>query len=186
MRRKAMPVLLVGAMLAGPAILHGRWTGVASAGTIDEGDLNKILLNTDGSATIRSTIASTSAKIRFNVTTDQDIAVLAPDQDGGSLVFSMRFRDNGPGTRIIATLKRVALNGFNFSALQQTETLATIDSEESPPSEEWQTGWGRWHKGFNHGLKFLNDGYVVEVQMIKNNGSGNPGVMGVQVYRDED
>jgi hypothetical protein len=185
MRRKAVPVLLVGAMLAGPVVLHGRWTGVASAGTIDEGDLNKIALNTDGSATIRSTITSTSAKIRFNVTTDPDIAALPPDQEGGSLVFSMRFRDNGPGSRLVATLKRVTLAGFNFNAPQQTETLATIDSEESPPSEEWQTGWGRWHKGFNSGLKFLNDGYVVEVQMIKINGSGNPGVMGVQVYRDE-
>jgi hypothetical protein len=186
MRRKAVPVLLVGAMMAGAVVVRGHWTGVASAGTIDEGDLNKIVLNTDGSATIRSTITGTSAKIRFNVPSDEDIRTLAPDQDGGSLVFSMRFRDNGPGTRIIATLKRVALNGFNFNALQQTETLATIDSEESPPSEQWQTGWGRWHKGFNTGLKFLNDGYVVEVQMIKNNGSGNPGVMGVQVYRDED
>jgi len=183
--RKALPVLLVAGMLAGTVAVRGHWTGVASAGTIDEGDLNKVVLNTDGSATIRPTISSTSAKIRFNVTSDRDIVELAPEEAGGSLEFTMRFRDNGPGAHIVATLKRVTLNGFHYSRPQGTETLATIDTDEYPQSEEWQTGWGRWPKGFNSGLKFLDDGYVVEVQLIKNNAEGNPGVMGVQVYRDE-
>ena len=184
--RKVLPVLLVTGMFAAPVVVRSHWTGVASAGTIDEGDLNKIVLNTDGSATVRSTISSTSAKIRFNVTSDRDIVEFAPEQDGGSLVFSMRFRDNGPGAHIVATLRRVSLNGFHFERPQQTETLATIDTDEYAPSAEWQTGWGRWPKGFNRGLKFLDDGYVVEVQLIKNNAEGNPGVMGAQVYRDED
>jgi hypothetical protein len=183
--RKLVPVLLAVGMFAAPVALRGHWTGVSSAGTIDEGDLNKILLNNDGSATIRTTISSTSAKIRFNVTADPDITPLPPDQFASALEFSMRFRDNGPGARVIATLKRVALNGFQFNNPQVTETLATIDSDASPASEEWQTGWGRWSNGFNRGLKFLNDGYVVEVQIIKNNSAGTPGVMGVQVYRDE-
>jgi hypothetical protein len=184
--RTALQVSVVAGMLAASVVVRGQWTGVASAGTIDEGDLNKIVLNTDGSATIRPTISSTSAKIRFNVTSDPDIVTLFPGQSGGSLEFSMRFRDNGPGAHIVATLKRVALNGFHFERPQQTETLATTDTDEYPQMEEWQTGWGRWPKGFNSGLKFLDDGYVVEVQLIKNNAAGNPGLMGVQVYRDED
>lgn len=183
--RKALPVLLVVGMLAASVVLRAQWTGVASTGTIDEADLTKIVFNTDGSATIRPTISSTSAKIRFNVSQNRDIDLLPPGEIGGSLVFSMRFRDNGPGAHIVATLKRVTLNGFDFERPQRTETLATIDSEESPQTEAWQTGWGRWPKGFNAGLKFLDDGYVVEVQLIKNNAAGNPGVMGVQVYRDE-
>jgi hypothetical protein len=182
--RKVMPVLLVVGLLAAPVVLRAHWTGVASAATIDEGDLNKIVLNNDGSATIRTTISSTSAKIRLNVTADPDITPLPPDRIDGWLEFSMRFRDNGSGARVIATLKRVSLNGFHFTRPQVTEPLATVDSDAFPAADEWQTGWGRW-SARSYGLKFLDDGYVVEVQLIKNNSAGNPGVMGVQVYRDD-
>jgi hypothetical protein len=37
----------------------------------------------------------------------------------------------------------------------------------------------------DRGLSFLDYGYVVEVQLIKNNESGTPGIVGVQLFRDE-
>src|SRR5947208_12282884 len=90
---------IVFSLWAAASIAHADWTAVGSTGTIDEGDLAKIVLNNDGSAAIRSTIASTSAKIRFNVTTNPDIAffIPRPGEERGNLLFSMRVRDNGTG-----------------------------------------------------------------------------------------
>jgi hypothetical protein len=172
--------------VAGPAALQAAWTAVASTGTIDEGDTGKIVLNNDGSATIRPTISSTSAKIRFNVVA---VPGLEPPVDPniiqGGLVFSMRFRDNGTGARVIATLKRVTLAGFFFEMPQSTAVMSTIDSDLAPAGNAWQTGWAGIRVPESDGLRFLEDGYVVEVQMIKHDSSGNPGIMGVQLFRDE-
>jgi hypothetical protein len=99
----------------------------------------------------------------------------------------MRFRDNGPGTHIIATLRRVTLAGFHIGTPQTTSVIATIDSNLEPPSNEWQTAWARRGTCCSgaDGLHFLDNGYVVEVQIIKVNPTGTPGVMGVQLFRDE-
>jgi hypothetical protein len=175
--------------VAGAAVLGAQWTAVASAGTIDEGDLGKIVLNNDGSAEIRSTISSTSAKVRFNVVALPALEpAVDPDAVIGGLVFSMRFRDNGTGARVIATLKRVTLAGFSPEMPQATDVIATIDSDIEPPGNTWQTAFARRAtcclRG-SDGLRFLDWGYIVEVQMIKHDSTGNPGIMGVQLYRDE-
>ena len=65
MRARVMAMFFT--LIAGTAVIRADWTAVASTGTIDEGDLSQIALNTDGSAEIRPTINSTSAKIRDNV-----------------------------------------------------------------------------------------------------------------------
>jgi hypothetical protein len=174
--------------MAGAAVVRAQWTAVASAGTTDEGDAAKILLNNDGSAEIRSTISSTSAKVRFNVVA---LPVLEPPADpnavNGDLIFSMRVRDNGTGARVIATLKRVTLAGFTLNLRQSTDVFATIDSDLVSPSNNWQTVWAQHYSCCqdSNGLHFLDAGYVVEVQLIKHDATGNPGIMGVQLFRDE-
>ena len=177
-------VLALALAAAATLIVHADWTGVGSAGVIDEGDLGKIVLNNDGSATIRSTIISTSAKIRFNLTDSPGLGFPAPGAITGSLIFSMRARDNGSGARVIATLKRVTLAGFASTLPQATDVLATIDSDLAPASTAWQTIRAQHYAQFN-GLDFLDYGFVVEVQLIKHDASGTPGVMGVQLFRDE-
>ena len=172
------------ASFVGTLVVHADWTGVGSTGVIDEGDLGKIVLNNDGSATIRSTISSTSAKIRFNLVDSPGLHFPAPGAIAGGLTFTMRALDNGSGARVIATLKRVSLNGFNQTLPQTTDVLATIDSDLAPPSTAWQT-IGAQHSARFTGLDFLDHGYVVEVQLIKHDASGTPGVMGVQLFRDE-
>lgn len=109
-------------LVAAAPVLHADWTGVGSTATIDEGDLGKIMLNNDGSASIRSTISSTSAKVRFNVTSNQgiDLFIPRPGEEIGNLVFTMRVRDNGAGARVIATLKRITLGGGTDVAMPQT------------------------------------------------------------------
>jgi hypothetical protein len=110
------------------------------------------VLNIDGSATVRATISSTSAKIRFNVTSAQDLLRQGPGSDAGAVEFAMRFRDNGPDARVIATLKQVGLYGFYDSAQHTTEVLATIDSDWYHASDQWHTGRpaiGSWRRIVN-------------------------------------
>jgi hypothetical protein len=181
-------VAILFSLMAGVAALRADWTAVASTGTIDEADTAKIVLNTDGSAEIRSTINSTSGKIRYNVIADPGLEPLHdPNAIRGGLIFSMRVRDNGAGARVVATLRRVTLAGFSFDLPQTTSVVATIDSDLAPPSDGWQTVWAQHGNCCNdvQGLDFLNSGYVVEVQLIKNNSTGTPAIMGVQLFRDE-
>lgn len=75
--------------------------------------------------------------------------------------------------------------GFHDRTEQTTEVLATIDSDLFDASDQWQTARSHnWRRVVN-GLDFLRYGYVVEVQIIKDNAAGNPGLMGVQLYRDD-
>ena len=167
---------------------RAEWTGIASTGTIDEADLSKIVLNTDGSAEIKPTINSTSAKIRFNVVAVPGLErPVDPNIIQGGLIFSMRVRDNGTGARIVATLRRITLAGFDTNLPQAATVVATIDSDLAPASDGWQTIWAQHGNccAGGDGLNFLDYGYVVEVQLIKNNSTGTPAIMGVQLFRDE-
>ena len=51
------------------------------------------------------------------------------------------------------------------------------DLDETIGAQHWSVS--------TRGLDFLDHGYVVEVQLIKHDASGTPGVMGVQLFRDE-
>jgi hypothetical protein len=174
----------------------GGWVGVAAAGTIDEGDLGKIVLNTDGSAAIRPTI-NTSAKLRFQIPETRSLIQPNPRPDEvGSLVFVMRARDNGSAARVIATLRRVWL-GFFVSRPERADVVATIDTDRdiNPPSDGWVTFsahsyssccWIRTpNVGTREALDFFDAGYFVEVQLIKNTAEGNPGIWSVAVTRGE-
>jgi hypothetical protein len=179
---------IVFTFLGATSLLQADWSGVASTATVDEGDLGKVLLNNDGSVTIRPTISSTSAKIRFNVTPSPGIEPPPPGSISGGLLFTMRALDNGVGARVIATLKRVTLDGFYRTLAQRTDVLAIIDSDLAPANASWQTVWSQQvydRTVFTGGLTFLSYGYVVEVQLIKHDSTGTPGIMGVQLIRDE-
>jgi hypothetical protein len=92
-RRVLLPAILF-SLFAAPAVLHGvGWTAGASTGIIDDGDLNKVSLNNDGSATIRSSINSTSAKLRFNITAVDGVEPV--DESSRVPAFAIAFRDNG-------------------------------------------------------------------------------------------
>jgi hypothetical protein len=199
MRIHASHLAIFFASVTAVATLRADWTGVAATAAIDEGDLGKVVFNNDGSAEIRSTISSTSAKLRLTVPETPSLRVPNPKPDEvGSLVFAMRVRDNGPAARVIATLKRVTV-GY-FIDRPSTVVAATIDSDQfDSPSDGWTTAWANashhysssccWIRnpqtGVKEGLDFFDVGYFVEVQLIKNSAEGNPGVMSVAILRDQ-
>ena len=47
-----------------------------------------------------------------------------PNVDQGGLIFSMRYRDNGPGARVLAKLKRITLAGWNQNTPQEATVIA--------------------------------------------------------------
>jgi hypothetical protein len=187
---------VVFSLVAAAATLHADWTVVASTGTVDEADLGKIVLNNDGSASIRSTISSTSAKIRFNVTENPFLMPPQPGTEAGGLIFAMRVRDNGAGARVFATLKRIEF-GFDSDALPQASGIAaTIDSDLAPPSTGWINVFAQHYStsccftfnprsGGREGMRFGNGGWVAEVQLIKHDSTGTPAVIGVSVFREQ-
>jgi hypothetical protein len=173
------------AVLAGAGVVHATsvsWTAGGSTGTIDEGDLAKIVLNNDGSAAIRSTIASTSAKIRFNL-----VDLHFPRFPGASAAgISIAYRDNGAGARVIATFKRVRVGQTESAGtLGKLDLLATIDSDLRPASNGWQEANVLLRQVdatcCGEGLVFPDFAYIFEVQLIKHDATGNPAVLGVQV-----
>ena len=189
-------VSLLAASLAGVAAVatvRADWSSVGATAAIDEGDRLKVVFNNDGSAAIRSTISSTSAKLRFPVVKTPSLLVTIPRPDEvGSLVFVMRARDNGPAARVIATLKRVTF-GY-YGGPERADVVATIDSDDHPQGDGWRTINGTlsgccWIRnrvtGGAEALNFLDAAYFVEVQLIKNSADGNPGVLAVAVLRGE-
>jgi hypothetical protein len=198
MRIRAFRLAAVFACVAAVATVHADWNGVAATAAIDERDLGKVVFNSDGSAGIRPTISSTSAKLRLQLPKTPSLLVGNPrPSEVGELVFVMRVRDNGSGARVIATLKRVTL-GYFIVGPQRSDVAATIDSDLNlnPPSDEWVTVsaqqyssccWIRDPNNFSirEELDFFDAGWFVEVQLIKNSAEGNPGVMSVAVLRDE-
>ena len=196
MRIRASHLATVFACVAAIATVHADWNGVAATGVIDEGDLGKVVLNNDGSAAIRTTMSSTSAKLRFQIPETPSLLLPNPMPDElGPLRFVMRVRDNGPGARVIATLKRVTLNWF-IDGPQRSDVAATIDSDRilTAPSDDWVTVEAQQYSGccwirngyaFPRAMDFFDAGWFVDVQLIKNSPDGNPGVMAVALVRDE-
>ena len=185
MRIRVSLLAAILACVAAVATVQADWSSVAATGAIDEGDRAKVVFNNDGSAAIRSTISSASAKMRLLVPTPR------PDELG-SLVFVMRARDNGPAARVIATLKRVTF-GY-YGGPERSDIVAVIDSEQHPQGDGWLTMNGSlksccWIRnrvtGGAEALNFLDSAYFVEVQLIKNSTAGNPGVLSVAVVRGE-
>ena len=193
MRTRVSLLAVLLACVAAVATVRADWASVAATAAIDEGDRNKVVFASDGSASIRSTISSTSAKLRFPVVKTPSLLVpISRPDELGSLVFVMRARDNGPAARVIATLKRVTF-GF-YGGPERSDVAGIIDSEQHPQGDGWVTASGTlqgccWLRnprtGGAEALDFLDSAYFVEVQLIKNSADGNPGLLAVAVLRGE-
>jgi len=154
------------------------WTAIASTGVIDETDMNKVNFGIDGSATIKSTISSTSARIRYNITATEDIT--RGGTPGQPLSFGIVARDNGPHAHVKATLKAIGLRAGGVA-----RTLMVWDSDNFPSNDGFvRSDFPSFKDGGDvvGSLGFFNDGYVIEVDLIKTAADGNPGLRGLTLY----
>lgn len=175
--RKFVSLLLVAILaLALPASVAADnpfakpWTTVASAGTVDEADLNKINY-TEATARMNLAVpANSSAVIRYNVVAVDGLA----DAGGDGNFLRVRFRDNGQDERVIVRLKSVDIatgaiatlmvldsNAFAANVLFQTQSVSVC-------SPTWSFNFNRY-------------AYFVEATLIKTTTAGNPGLSVVQI-----
>lgn len=148
------------------------WTTVASAGTVDETDLNKINYSEATARLNLAVPANSTATIRYNVTALDGLV----DAGGDGYRLNVRFRDNGQDERVIVRLKAVDLNTGVVT------TLMTLDSNAFAPNALFQfrsvpvcnPPWG-----FN----FNRNAYFVEAILWKGTTAGNPGLTAVQISK---
>ncbi len=146
------------------------WTTVASAGTVDETDLNKVNYSEATARLNLAVPANSTATIRYNVTAVDGLV----DAGGDGYSLAVRFRDNGQDERVIVRLKAVDLNTGIIT------TLMTLDSNVFAPNALFQLRsvpvcappWG-----FN----FNRNAYFAEAILWKGTTAGNPGLTAVQI-----
>jgi hypothetical protein len=168
------------------------WTAIGGTGTPDEADVSELAFNNDGSVSIKPSISSASAKIRFNViaTRDVSVAVTPFDNDFKSpLEMSAIVLDNGPRARVIATLKRMPLPFSSSGAA--TTTLAVIDSDRPQKAPDDPSLYFRNTVQLSENgrdipdLNFWQAAYFVEVQLVKSGPGGDPRLRAVTIFHDD-
>ena len=148
------------------------WTTVASAGTVDEADANKVNYSEATARLNLAVPANSTATIRYNVTALDGLV----DAGGDGYRLNVRFRDNGQDERVFVRLKAVDLNTGVIT------TLMTLDSNAFAPNALFQfrsvpvcnPPWG-----FN----FNRNAYFVEAILWKGTTAGNPGLTAVQIAK---
>ncbi len=150
------------------------WITAASAGTVDEEDVNKVEFN-GGFASLKKPdglypiypvwpiFVTQSAVIRYNVVPVDGVTL------GNTYRLTTRFRDDGANAQVL-----VRLAEFNLHTGRRT-TRMELNSDNYSPSAgmQLQTVEARCT---NWELDFVNNAYFVEVTLTRTNFIGNPGI----------
>jgi hypothetical protein len=173
--RKGVSVLLIlittFAIPANAFAFDGRkpWTTVASAGTVDEADIGQVAFISGYATLSGSAPASTQVTIRYNV-----VAVDGLFDTGDGYKLKVRFRDNGPDSRVIVRLKAYDLDSGTYS------TLMTLDSDDFPESGAFQTQ-DVTDCSPNWAFNFLAKAYFIEAELRRTATAGTPGLGIIQI-----
>jgi hypothetical protein len=152
----SLRVILAMALAAAPAppaiaeaVSGMLWTSVASAGTVDEGDLDAVSL--DGAVAQHAGAAGQTVTIRYNVVAVDGLSVRG-------ILMTAKFRDSGDSTQVVLTLKRHSLLGGG------TSTVLTLDSNDFLPSPSFQT---RQVDDCSADFDFVHNAYYIEAQLVR-------------------
>lgn len=147
------------------------WTAAASAGVVDEGDLDDVSLGSGGLAQLNTGDApNAQAIIRYNVTATEGLFVT------GYPRMRARFVDSGVNSQVIVSLRRVHLTTGASS------TLLQIDSNDYAASNAFQTQATGQCDGANFSFDFTNYAYYVEVTLTRTSNNGLAKLQSLQLY----
>ncbi|MFN7930679.1 MAG: hypothetical protein U0Y68_22705 [Blastocatellia bacterium] len=155
------------------------WTAAATTGAVDENSLNTVVF-TDSLATLTPPAPATGT-IRYSVVAVDGLFGNLTPTSWPELV--IRYRDNGPFSRVYARLREHILSGPQAG---QTNTLITFDSDLYPPANAFQTRTIGNCGVFPH-FRFTDPPairvYYVEVDLSKSGTSGLPALAGLAIDR---
>ncbi|HWR17581.1 MAG TPA: hypothetical protein VN577_22320 [Terriglobales bacterium] len=183
LRQRVVLLFVVMLVMAGTASAQ-LW--VASTGTVDEGSLGTFFF-TSGIATVRPTVASGFAIIRYNVLPVGTLVQPVTDPCCESRALMVRYQDDGPNARVIVTLKR-----YNVHTGQVT-TLLTFDSNQHPQQSGFQEPVPTISDGSFFNFNFAegptegtqdlggDSAYYIEAQLIRSAPGGNPALASVRL-----
>jgi len=153
------------------------WTHLAATGTATSATASLAQFNDAGTVSIKSSIASGTLRMKYNVTAVDGI--LDRTSDHQQLCFMMVARADTSDSRVIATLYRQTID-----TNRPRSVIATIDSANYPA--DGVTGYRMMQKcGIAddsaggaplESLYFGYEAYFVEAQLIKRASAGNPGL----------
>ncbi len=155
------------------------WTAAASTGTVDESSLNTIVF-TDSLATLTPPAPATGT-VRYNVVAVDGLFGNLTPTSWPELI--IRYRDNGPFSRVYARLREHLLSGPQAG---QTNTLVTFDSDLYAQSGAFQTrtiGNCVVFPGFRFTQPPAIRVYYIEVELSKSGTSGFPALAGLAMDR---
>lgn len=167
---------------------HKIWTSVASAGTVDESDLNEIAFAGPFATFSNAAPTLSRAIIRYNVTALDGLFAQPGPLTWPALI--VNYRDDGADARVVVYLRE-----YEFGANPMNPALNTrivFDSDLYPQSNDYQTrsigNCGEFNK-----FEFVPNNqnvraYFLEVHMIRQNlddnvATGNPGVGALALSR---
>jgi hypothetical protein len=153
------------------------WTTIAATGIPNSASAWMVQYNYAPSMSIKSSVSSGVALIKYNVTATEELTRVGPSESS-PLCFTAAIRADTAASRVRVTLYRVQ------GATPQA--LGTLDSDAAPANGV--TGYREIRScdlpGPSVGpnatvstLDFYDNAYYVEVELTKRDSTGNPGVM---------
>ncbi len=163
-------------VLASPAQAQSprSWTTVASAGVVDEADINDVSMSTAGVVQLDAGSESASATIRYNVVATDGLFDSVADPR-----MRVRFMDSGNNSQVLVTLYRVNLSTGNHSKLFE------LDSNDHAASNSFQTQTTANCAGTNFDFDFTNYAYYIEAKLIRSGSTGLAKLATIQLFTEQ-
>jgi hypothetical protein len=155
------------------------WAVIGAAGIADESSTSLISLSDTGSVSIKASVVSARAQLRYPIVPVGDMLKTRTEM-AGQWALGVVYRDTGATARVIVTVKSVNL------ATGAVRTYATFDSNAVAEfGDQYFRGAALLHApGGTAPLEsFLTytEAYYADVQLIKTDSTGNPGVKAIQI-----
>ena len=151
------------------------WTTVASAGVVDDGDIDEVSQGSAGVAQLNTgSTPNAQATIRYNVVATDGIF-----DSLGDPRMRVRFMDNGNNSQVIVSLYRVSLStGVSTKLLE-------VDSNDFASGNAFQTQTTTNCAGVNFKFDFANYAYYVEAKLIRTSHIGLSKLASIQIFTEQ-